>query len=123
MTLAARAEFLLSDWFSQVEGGFDLIVSNPPYIAVGEMPVLQPEVRDHEPREALTDEADGLTAYRIIAERAPKHLRPGGRLLVEIGHTQGGVVKNLFENAGLQDVRVHKDLDGRDRVVFARAKN
>ena len=69
-----RITLPISTWFDDVGSRYDLIVSNPPYIAVGEMPVLQPEVRDHEPREALTDEADGLTAYRIIAERAPNHL-------------------------------------------------
>ncbi|MEM8804367.1 MAG: peptide chain release factor N(5)-glutamine methyltransferase, partial [Pseudomonadota bacterium] len=100
---------------------YDLIVSNPPYIALDEMDGLDPEVRDYEPREALTDGADGLTAYRIIARHAPDHLKPGGRVLVEIGPTQAPAVTELFRVAGLEDVRVHPDLDGRDRVVSARA--
>lgn len=110
----------LSEWFDDVGGKFDLIVSNPPYIAAAEMAGLAPEVRDYEPRVALTDEGDGLGAYRRIAAGAPNHLRPGGRLLVEIGPTQGDAVSVLFRDAGLDPVRVYPDLDGRDRVVEAR---
>ena len=119
--MADRLVLPLSDWFDDVGGRFDLIVSNPPYIALDEMAGLAPEVRDHEPREALTDEADGLTAYRIIARHASDHLRPGGRVLVEIGPTQAAAVAGFFRAAGLEDVTVHPDLDGRDRVVSARA--
>lgn len=103
--------------------GFDLIVSNPPYIAANEMDCLVPEVKDHEPHIALTDGADGLTAYRTIAAGASGNLAPGGRLLVEIGPSQGRAVAALFRDAGLEDVAIHPDLDGRDRVVSARAPN
>ena len=119
--VANRMILPLSDWYDDIGGRFDLIVSNPPYIADSEMAALQPEVRDHDPRVALTDEADGLTAYRSIVEGALDHLRPGGRLLVEIGHTQGKAVKAIFEAGGLENVEVHKDLDGKDRVVLGRA--
>jgi len=119
--VAARATVAVSDWCAGVGGLFDLIVSNPPYIAAAEMPHLAPEVRDHEPRMALTDGADGLTAYRIIAAQAPAHLAPGGRLLVEIGPTQGPAVVALLQAAGLSAASIHPDLDGRDRVVSARA--
>ncbi|WP_170523426.1 peptide chain release factor N(5)-glutamine methyltransferase [Ruegeria arenilitoris] len=115
-----RAEIQRSDWFGNIGGHFDLIVSNPPYIALDEMDGLSPEVREHEPRLALTDEADGLDAYRRIAAGAPDHLVPGGRLLVEIGPTQAQAVSALFDAAGLADIRVVPDLDGRDRVVGAR---
>lgn len=111
----------LSDWFDDVGGRFDLIVSNPPYIAAAEMDGLQPEVRDHEPHLALTDGGDGLAAYRAIAGRALNHLFPRGRLLVEIGAEQGPAVVGIFQSAGLEDVAVHTDLDDRDRVVAARA--
>ncbi len=114
------ATFLESDWFAAVTGSFDLIVSNPPYIALDEMAGLAPDVRDWEPRQALTDEGDGLTAYRIIAASAPTHLAPGGRLMVEIGPTQGAEVAALMLAAGLMDSHILPDLDGRDRVVFAR---
>jgi release factor glutamine methyltransferase len=118
--VAPRVQFEVSDWFSAVGGEFDLIVSNPPYIAADEMAGLQKEVRLYEPRMALTDEADGLSAYRKITSAAPAHLRAGGRLLVEIGPTQGQAVAAMMENAGLEDIRVIPDLDGRDRVVVAR---
>ena len=118
--VADRLVLPLSDWFEDVGGQYDLIVSNPPYIAAQEMPELAPEVRNHEPEMALTDGADGLTAYRKIAAGALDHLRTGGRLLVEIGATQGAAVSEIFSQAGLADVRVHPDLDGRDRVVAAR---
>jgi release factor glutamine methyltransferase len=114
--VADRVDWALSDWFSAVTGTFDLIVSNPPYIAKAEMPDLAPEL-GFEPRDALTDEADGLSAYRAIASGAADHLVPGGRLLVEIGHTQGEAVTALFSAAGFADVTVVPDLDGRDRVV------
>ncbi len=115
-----RAEILRSDWFERIEGQFDLIVSNPPYIALSEMQDLSPEVREHEPRMALTDEGDGLDAYRRIAAGAPDFLMAGGRLLVEIGPTQAKDVSALFDAAGLSDIRVIPDLDGRDRVVLGR---
>ncbi|MEW2916489.1 peptide chain release factor N(5)-glutamine methyltransferase [Ruegeria sp. ANG10] len=115
-----RVEILRSDWFENIEGLFDLIVANPPYISLEEMQDLSPEVREHEPRMALTDEGDGLGAYRHIAASAPDFLMPGGRILVEIGSTQGKAVAALFQAAGLIDAGIIPDLDGRDRVVVAR---
>jgi len=115
-----RLQLVESDWFGAVDGRFDLIVSNPPYIAAAEMPGLQPEVRDHDPRMALTDGGDGLGAYRAIAAGAPAHLAPAGRLMLEIGPTQAGAVQALLAAQGLADIRVWPDLDGRDRVVSAR---
>ena len=117
--LAHRARFHLSDWCGAVEGRFDLIVSNPPYIAAAEMAGLDPEVRDHEPHLALTPGGDGLAAYRAIASQAPARLVPGGRLLVEIGPTQGQAVSALFAASGLAAIALRRDLDGRDRVVLA----
>lgn len=119
--VAARADFVLSDWCAQISGTYDLIVSNPPYIALDEMAALSPEVREHEPHLALTDGGDGLAAYRAIAAQAPAHLSPGGRLLVEIGASQGLAVAAILASAGLGQVTIHPDLDGRDRVVAARA--
>ncbi|HBS50054.1 MAG TPA: peptide chain release factor N(5)-glutamine methyltransferase, partial [Rhodobacteraceae bacterium] len=119
--VADRADIRASDWFAAVEGRFDLIVSNPPYIAASEMEGLSDEVRRHEPRLALTDEGDGLGAYRAIAGGALAHLVPGGRLIVEIGASQGAAVCALFEAAGLSRLQVLRDLDGRDRVVCGRA--
>jgi release factor glutamine methyltransferase len=117
--LEARARFRRSDWFSDVTGAFDLIVSNPPYIAAEEMDRLAPEVRDWEPHLALSPGGDGLDAYRAIAQGAGARLMPGGRLLVEIGPTQARAVAELFAAAGLSEIRVLPDMDGRDRVVVA----
>ena len=119
LNLASRAAFRRSDWFADVGGRFDLIVSNPPYIAAGEMAGLLPEVRDWEPHLALTPGGDGLDAYRAIARGAGARLMAGGRLIVEIGPTQAGAVAALFRSAGLGGVEVRCDLDGRDRVVMA----
>lgn len=118
--VSGRAQFATSDWFDAIEGTFDLIVSNPPYIAQNEMAGLAPEVRKYEPRMALTDEADGLSCYRIIVSQAMDYLDPKGRLIVEIGPTQGPAVQAMFKSAGFKVVGVIPDLDGRDRVVGGR---
>lgn len=117
--LSNRAQFVASDWWDNVRERYDLIVSNPPYIAADEMSGLIPEL-SHEPRMALTDEADGLSAYRIIAAGAPRHLADGGWLMVEIGPTQGTAVADMFLAAGLRAVQILPDMDGRDRVVQGR---
>ncbi|TWI36964.1 peptide chain release factor N(5)-glutamine methyltransferase [Paracoccus sulfuroxidans] len=117
--IGVEAQFLLSDWLAEVQGRFDLIVSNPPYIALAEMAGLSPEVREWEPRMALTDEGDGLAAYRAIVSAAPRHLEPGGWLMVEIGPTQAADVMALMRDAGLENVGITPDLDGRDRVISA----
>ncbi|MCR8826734.1 peptide chain release factor N(5)-glutamine methyltransferase [Pseudosulfitobacter koreensis] len=118
--VAPRAEVIQSDWFGTVRGHYDLIVSNPPYLASEEMDHVAPELRDHEPRMALTDEADGLTAYRVLAAMGPAHLEPGGRLICEIGWTQAADVVEIFHRAGWEQVICLPDLDGRDRVICAR---
>ena len=81
---------------------------------------LEPEVRDWEPRGALTDGADGLSAYRAIAGGARAHLVPGGRLIVETGAGQGAAVAAIMRAAGLESVACHADLEGRQRAVSAR---
>jgi len=107
---------------TDVKGQFDLIVSNPPYIGESEIADLEPEVRDHEPRAALTPGGDGLDAYRAIAKGLKAHLTPGGRVVMEIGPTQAAAVSALLREAGLTLISVHRDLDGRDRVVEAACK-
>lgn len=119
-SVADRSEIIESDWFAAVQGRFDLIVSNPPYLASAEMDSVAPELSKHEPHMALTDGGDGLSAYRIIAEQAQEFLTVEGRVLVEIGWQQGQDVCNIFENAGWGQVRISHDLDGRDRVVGAK---
>ncbi|MEO8242839.1 MAG: peptide chain release factor N(5)-glutamine methyltransferase [bacterium] len=117
--LHPRCRFVLSDWCAAVEGQFDLIVANPPYIAADEMPGLAPEVRLWEPTLALSPGGDGLEAYRIIARQVPARLVAGGRLLVEIGPTQAAKVVQLFADQGLTQIQIRRDYDGRDRVVQA----
>lgn len=117
--VAERAEILCSDWFDKVEGRFDLIVSNPPYLAADEMQDVAPELREHEPRMALTDEQDGLSVYRIIAHQAQGYLTAEGRVLVEIGWQQGDAVAEIFRQAGWGAVQLLRDLDGRARVICA----
>ncbi len=117
--LGARTQFVQSDWCDQVQGQFDLIVSNPPYIAADEMPGLAKDVREWEPHLALTPGGDGLVPYRIIARQAPLHLASGGRLLVEIGPTQADAVSGYFAGQGLTGITTLQDMDGRDRVVCA----
>lgn len=119
--LAVDADFAESHWFDGVTGRFDLIVSNPPYIAANELPDLAPEVRDHEPLIALSPGGDGLDAYRQIGERALAHLAPGGHLVVEIGASQSAGVTAILQKAGFAAPRVHRDINGRDRVIVARA--
>ena len=114
-----RAQIMQSDWFERVEGRFDLIVSNPPYLAATEMADVAPELRDHEPHMALTDGLDGLSVYRIIAATAQGYLTAQGRVMVEIGWQQGSDVVAIFENAGWGEVMLSHDLDGRARVVSA----
>ncbi|MDO9637651.1 MAG: peptide chain release factor N(5)-glutamine methyltransferase [Pseudotabrizicola sp.] len=117
--LAGRCRFAQGSWFGPVDGHFDLIVSNPPYITQAELAGLSPEVRLFEPHLALTPGGDGLDAYRAIAAGVAAHLAPAGRLLLEIGPTQGVPVAQMLRDAGLDQVRVLPDLDGRDRVVAA----
>ena len=117
--LTPRATFTQSNWFDAVPHRYDLITSNPPYIAADEMPHLSPDVLNFEPHIALTPGGDGLDAYRAIAAGAPQHLTSNGRLIVEIGPTQGPAVCALFQAAGLRNPTITQDLDHRDRVVTA----
>ena len=118
--VAPRAEVLQSDWFDCAEGRFDLIVANPPYLTLDEFNAAAPELVQHEPRIALTDDADGLTAYREIAGAAAGYLTEDGTVLVEIGWQQGTAVSEIFQAAAWGDIQILPDLDGRDRVIVAR---
>lgn len=109
--------FVESDLFENVEGKYDIIVSNPPYIQTEVIKGLMPEVRDHEPMMALDGTEDGLYFYRRIVEESKNFLRKEGRLFFEIGYDQAEPVKNLMEAAGFIDVTVVKDFAGLDRVV------
>ncbi len=117
--VGARADLRLSDWFDAVEGRFDLITANPPYITEAEMADLSPEVRDHDPYLALTPGGDGLAPYRILAAQAAGFLHPDGRIIVEMGWRQGPDVARIFRDHGWRGVEIFPDLEGRDRIVAA----
>lgn len=110
--------FIESDLFERVEGAFDVIVSNPPYIPTGVIETLMPEVREHEPRKALDGGGDGLLFYRRIVSECRQFLAGGGMLFFEIGYDQGQAVSSLMEEAGFLEVQVVKDYGGLDRVVY-----
>jgi release factor glutamine methyltransferase len=119
--LSGRATFVISDYCEKLEGPFDLIVSNPPYIARGELAALPREVREHDPRRALDGGSDGLTAYRALAHGLPPLLVEGGGFVLETGHRQADEVAELMQSAGLQPIRPHQnDLAGVARVVWGR---
>ena len=119
--LADRAGFVASYYAAALSDGFDLIVSNPPYIRSSEIAGLPTEVRDHDPLGALDGGADGLEAYRVIIPQAMGRLAPGGALVVEVGHTQSADVRRLMSAAGLTiDVPAKTDLSGIERAVAGR---
>jgi len=121
LQLAARSTFVACDIAIGVAGPFDLILSNPPYIASGDIASLMPEVRDYDPMPALDGGSDGLDFYRAIAADALRLLAPGGRLIVELGAGQEAAVSALFTKAGLAVDQARKDLAGIPRSLGATA--
>ena len=111
------AKLIQSDLFSEIQGDFHIIVSNPPYIKRGEISELMEEVRLHDPLLALDGHEDGLYFYRRIVTESPAYLKKGGSLYFEIGHTQGEVVAQMLEEQGFCEIEIVKDLAGLDRVV------
>lgn len=118
--LQLTAKFRQGDLFGPVEGRYDVIVSNPPYIPTKEILALDREVRCHDPFLALDGREDGLHFYRRLAKESPGYLVPGGWLLLEIGCDQAEAVTGLLSAAGFRDISVVKDLAGLDRVVKGR---
>jgi release factor glutamine methyltransferase len=119
--LASRAGFVACDYAAALSGPFDLMVSNPPYIRSADIASLGVEVRDHDPHLALDGGIDGLDAYRLIAPEAARLLKPGGALVLEVGHDQSGDVEGLIVAAGLMPADAPKtDLAGIRRAVLGR---
>lgn len=119
--LEETATLLQSNLFENISGMYDIIVSNPPYIASEVITTLSEEVKDHEPMMALDGGTDGLDFYRIIIEKSPSYLTMGGMLFFEIGYDQGISVSRLMEK-DFTDIHVVKDLAGLDRVVYGTYK-
>lgn len=119
--LQDRFTATVSDWFGAVEGTFDIIVSNPPYIRSDVVATLDPEVREHDPMAALDGGEDGLEAYRMLASGAGAFLGEGGTVAVEIGFDQRDSVSRLFEASGFVRLQAVADYGGNDRaLVFGR---
>ena len=117
----SRLKLLYSNWFDKISGSFDIIVSNPPYISSREYAQLSAEVLKYDPKISLTLGGDGLEAYREILSQALEKLSKNGHIFLEIGYTQANAVGHLFKEAGFQQIKVHKDLGSRDRVISAKA--
>ena len=117
----SRLKLLHSNWFEKISGSFDVIVSNPPYISSEEYAQLSAEVVKYDPKISLTLGGDGLEAYREILSQALEKLSKNGHIFLEIGYTQANAVGHLFREAGFQQIKVHKDLASRDRVISAKA--
>lgn len=113
-------KLIQSDLFQNIEGTYDIIVSNPPYIPSDEIRSLMPEVRDYEPMIALDGACDGLDYYRRIISSLKEFLNPDGWVFFEIGYNQGMDVKRLLEKEGFSDVFIKQDLSGLDRIVCGR---
>jgi release factor glutamine methyltransferase len=123
LTLDARAVFAVADFGAPLSGGFDLVVSNPPYIESATIELLPREVRDFDPRLALDGGADGLAAYRTIAAQAAALLAAGGALVVEIGRGQERDVQAVFAAQGLRLADFRRDLSGIVRALVFRGGN
>lgn len=119
--LQARAAFVRADWWSGINGRFDLVVSNPPYIAGNEIVNLAPEVANHDPWMALSPGVDGMAAYAALLLGLGARLAPGGRALFEIGAGQGNAFRELAQGLRLGPIAFLPDLDGRERVAVLTA--
>jgi len=115
-----KIHFLTSDWFENVKGAYDLIISNPPYIGLTEQDEISAEVIKYDPEIALFAGRDGLDAYRRIIPSLSKFLNPDGLVVLETGASQGIKVKNMMNAAGFIDAKIVKDLSGKDRLVAAK---
>ena len=114
--------FIESDLFENVNGKFNVIISNPPYITSAEIKKLMPEVKDFEPHLALDGDSDGLKFYKLIINQSKEYLNENGYILFEIGCDQGEQVKKLLFEKGYTDIEVLKDLGGNDRVVIGKRR-
>ena len=104
-------------FINQIDGEYDIVISNPPYIALDEWPSIPDEVRLYEPRTALCDEGDGLTYFRVISAKCKDMLRPGGKIYFEVGASQGESVQEILRESDYHNIRTLPDLNNIDRIV------
>lgn len=119
INLNVSAEFVQTDMFEQIEGKFNIIVSNPPYIKTGDIESLEIQVKNYDPLIALDGKEDGLYFYKVIANNVDKYLEKNGVLICEFGYDQASEIKELFDKK-FKDVKIYKDSGGNDRVVICK---
>lgn len=122
LNMGDRVTLVQSDLLDRIEGTFDLITANLPYVTAAEYAELEPEITEFEPQLALVGGEDGLDLVRRLAEQAPQALKPGGTLALEIGSEQAAATEQILREAGFTDTQIHQDLAGNDRVVTGRTQ-
>lgn len=122
LNMGDRVTLVQSDLLDQIDGTFDLITANLPYVTTAEHATLEPEITEFEPQLALVGGEDGLDLVRRLAQQAPRALKPGGMLALEIGSEQAAATEQILRGAGFADTQIHQDLAGNDRVVTGRTQ-
>ena len=117
-----RVTFVCSDWFERIDGRFDLVAANPPYVASGELCNLPRDIRCHEPLRALDGGSDGLEALRVLTASVPQFLAENGTVVLEVGYDQAESVARMLEEAGLGSVEIHRDIFGKERFIIAQCQ-
>ena len=115
--VSVNARFIISDLFGSIEGKYDIITANPPYIVRDEIKTLSPEITEHEPHLALDGGDDGMDFYRRICMEAPGYLTRGGRLLMEFDDQEAEPVADMMKEAGFEEIEIHRDLAGLRRII------
>jgi len=121
---SSKIEFRQSDWFTDIAGRYDIIVSNPPYVATGDIAELKEEIKDHEPLKALDGGEEGLVEIKNILQKADQYLKPeSGVIFLEIGHNQGEKVRDFAASQNFTDINLLTDTQGNDRIIHGRKGN
>ena len=122
LNLDERALFIVSNWFDSIDGSYDLIVSNPPYISSAEITNLSSSVKNYDPLVSLDGGSDGLACYKQIADDVNRIIRKNGRLILEIGYNQADDVIKIFESNEFYLLKKYNDISGLDRILTFQTK-